>query len=339
MKLRLPFGRARVFLRVVALLSNLPILRLFRPTGAQLPLGIRQASAEEVPQAVRLILDPAEGPAGEQQIRDFVELAHSASGPAGGLWLCEKRGQVVSGVLPVVSPGKTMLLFVPQRATDSAFESMTRMAIEACCRRAASAGIVLAQTLVEPGEEPIESLFGACSFVRLAELIYLQTPAPKTVARPALGAGLRWVSYSDQTHDLFGHTILSVYSDSLDCPALNGMRKIEDVLAGHKSTGLFSSDRWLLLCEGPTPLAVLLLNGVPRGNAMEIVYLGIVPWARRRGLGKLLMRQAMALCAEARVDRLTLAVDSDNAPALRLYWGHGMQQICRRLALMRDLRL
>jgi ribosomal protein S18 acetylase RimI-like enzyme len=35
---------------------------------------------------------------------------------------------------------------------------------------------------------------------------------------------------------------------------------------------------------------------------------------------------------------LSLAVDSKNAPALKLYHRHGLSRICTRLALIRDLR-
>ena len=37
--------------------------------------------------------------------------------------------------------------------------------------------------------------------------------------------------------------------------------------------------------------------------------------------------------------KLSLAVDSVNAPALKLYYRHGMRQMTRKLALMRDLSI
>ena len=39
-----------------------------------------------------------------------------------------------------------------------------------------------------------------------------------------------------------------------------------------------------------------------------------------------------------KLKRLTLAVDSRNAPALKLYYRHGMQQIGAKTAMLRDLR-
>ena len=50
-----------------------------------------------------------------------------------------------------------------------------------------------------------------------------------------------------------------------------------------------------------------------------------------------MMRQALWAAREMNLSRLTLAVDSNNAPALRLYYRHGMQRIGSKVALMRDL--
>src|SRR3712207_8951894 len=46
---------------------------------------------------------------------------------------------------------------------------------------------------------------------------------------------------------LFPYTTL--FRSSLDCPALNGVRDMEDVLAGHKASGEFDPALWFLLSE------------------------------------------------------------------------------------------
>jgi ribosomal protein S18 acetylase RimI-like enzyme len=71
---------------------------------------------------------------------------------------------------------------------------------------------------------------------------------------------------------------------------------------------------------------------------VELVYLGLTPAARGRGLADLLMRQALWATAWMNRSRLTLAVDSQNAPALKVYYRHGMQRTGSKIALMRDLR-
>ena len=68
------------------------------------------------------------------------------------------------------------------------------------------------------------------------------------------------------------------------------------------------------------------------------MYLGIAPHARGQGLGALMMRQALAVAGASGCGLLSLAVDSRNAPALKLYYRSGMSRVCSRIALLRDLR-
>jgi hypothetical protein len=136
---------------------------------------------------------------------------------------------------------------------------------------------------------------------------------------------------------LFAQTIFRTYQQSLDCPSLNGLRDMEDVLAGHKSSGEFDPRLWGLLCEGDEPRGVLLLARMQPAEALELVYLGLTPDARGRGIGDLLMGQAMSVASAERAGRLSLAVDSGNTPALKLYYRHGLQRVGAKDALMRRL--
>jgi len=86
------------------------------------------------------------------------------------------------------------------------------------------------------------------------------------------------------------------------------------------------------------PLGVLLLARAPRTNALELVYLGLAPAARGRGLGDLAMRHALAVVAREGAGQLSLAVDANNAPALKLYYRHGLKRMTSRIAMIRDLR-
>ena len=82
----------------------------------------------------------------------------------------------------------------------------------------------------------------------------------------------------------------------------------------------------------------MLLSGSGHGDALELVYLGLVPEARGRGWGDRLIQLAMVTVARQNKSTLTLAVDSRNIPALKLYQRHGLSRIGSRRALIRDLR-
>jgi mycothiol synthase len=124
----------------------------------------------------------------------------------------------------------------------------------------------------------------------------------------------------------------------MDCPGLNGLRDIDDIIAGHKASGEFDPNRWYLLFERALPVAVLLLSRSPHADGVELVYLGLAPEVRGRGIADLLMHLATAsVSADGRM-QLSLAVDSRNERAMHLYFRHGMQRVGSRIALIRDLR-
>ena len=73
----------------------------------------------------------------------------------------------------------------------------------------------------------------------------------------------------------------------------------------------------------------LVNNFLGRG---ELVYLGVVPEARGRGIGRALLAQAMRDTAEMGLPQMGLAVDVANQPAVRLYEEAGFKEIRRRQA-------
>jgi ribosomal protein S18 acetylase RimI-like enzyme len=174
----------------------------------------------------------------------------------------------------------------------------------------------------------------------MAELQYLQAEVRRTFPAPALPDGFDWITYAPAVHATFASTIVQSYRDSLDCPGLNGLRDIEDVIAGHKASGSeFDPMWWFLLRERGEPRAVLLLARTAAHGTAELVYLGLVPPARGRGLADAVMKQALHTVAASRsATTLALAVDAGNAPALRLYHRHGMRRIGSKVALMRQLQ-
>ena len=64
----------------------------------------------------------------------------------------------------------------------------------------------------------------------------------------------------------------------------------------------------------------------------ELVYLGVVPEGRGRGIGRTLLAHAIRDTAEKGLDRMGLAIDVKNTPAMRLYEGANFHEIRRRLA-------
>lgn len=293
---------------------------------------------DEINVALRMILSSDGHRPTDEQVVDFLRYIVARGVDLSDLKLAEQGGRVQWAVLPVVSPGKTMLLFGSTDRTREHEQLCAGRVINETCASFARRDVHLAQVLVEPGNHPARHLFQQCGFSDLAELQYLNTTVRSSTPPVQLPHGFSWETYSPVTHGIFARTILASYESSLDCPALSGMRHIDDVIASHKASGEFDPNHWYLLYEKSTPLAVLLLAHVPRADAMDLVYLGLVPQARGRGLGATVLRKALRTALDANISKLTLAVDAANTPALKLYHRHGLEKLGSKLAMIRDLR-
>ena len=115
------------------------------------------------------------------------------------------------------------------------------------------------------------------------------------------------------------------------------MRDIQDVIDGHKSAGVFDPADWFVVVDADVPVGVLLMTRVQNMDGMEIVYVGIKPGSRGRGLGDYLLRLAAGHTSARKCGQIALAVDSRNTPAIGLYQRHGFERSTSRVALMREL--
>lgn len=321
-------------------LSNLPFLRALLGAGDDdlSPVSLSIAEPADLPQATQLLLADSSGHVDADAANEMIRLAQSFSQPAGGVWIARQSGKMISAILPVVSPGRTMLLFAPASLKGQPAASATHDLLDAVCRHGAARQIQLAQALIDPHQSTLIDLFISGGFARLAKLVYLQASAPRKAPELNLPANWHLLAYSPQTHARFARTIGATYRDSLDCPQLSGTRDMEDVIIGHKATGEFAPSRWYLLCDGEDDIGVLLLSRIPRTDSLELVYIGIVPQHRGKGAGDLLLRQALRGVVEAGHSRLSLAVDAGNTPAMQLYWRHGLQTIASKVAMLRNLK-
>jgi mycothiol synthase len=307
---------------------------------------LRPARRAEVHGAVRSLMSLPGRLVDEAQVDEFVRTAPARRVDLSLLWVAERRGRVVWVLLPVLSPGRTALLLSPTVPPSAAERAAAGGLLDEVAAALAARGVDLAQALLDPTDVVARDLFAGRRFVAMAELIYLSAePRRRPPAPPPLPDGLAWVAYGPRTHGLFKRAIAATYEDSLDCPALNGVRDMDDVVAGHQASGEFDPALWRLLCRPavdpaaePDPLGVLLLSRIPQARAVELVYLGVAPAARGRRLGDLLVRHALTAVVDQGMARLTLAVDARNAPALKVYYRNGMARAGAKLAVMRDLR-
>ncbi len=298
----------------------------------------RRATEAEIDPALAFILGAFGQCAPMEQVLEFREYARRHGLGFEHLWITRNERTLLWAILPVMNPGRTALLLSPDRFIDQTPRSAIRALIDHAAEDCEKHGMRLAQALIDPARMDLIDAYAECGFRRVAELHYLQTAVRRPPPALNLPKTMRLETYSADLHALFARTILSSYEKSLDCPQLSGLQDIDDIIAGHQAAGEFNPKTWYLLHEDEEPLAVLLLNRVPQNGAMELVYLGLATKARGRGIGRLMMQQALTAAWESEMPRLTLAVDSKNIPALKLYYRQGMERIAGKAAMVRDLR-
>ena len=326
----------------MARLSNLFRTGDGGPSDPDARIICRPATRPEIEPALRLLLADDNGLAGDEAVLDFLSFAVHRKIDTNAIWVAEQARRIVWAILPIISPGRTMLLFTSGRLPKQTPPHAVRLLADALCRYygAGVKPVALAQLLLDPADRAIGDLYRRTGFEELAELTYLQKSVKRGAEFEPLNDAWELIRYARDSHPLFAQTIVRSYEGSLDCPALNGRRDIEDVIAGHKATGRFDPAMWFALRDRATRAtqAVLLLNPTAASDSVELVYLGLVPESRGKGIGDALMRLAVAETARREFTELSLAVDARNAPALRLYHRHGMRRVGTRLALVRDLR-
>lgn len=326
--LRLLRGLSRVFLRSVNPVSNLI------GAGAR-EVVCRPARPDDVVPALRMILGVSTQLAEETQAADFMRFTARRGVSLSDIWVAQAGKRLIWSVLPMVSPGRTVLLFGAPAAFAGGRTAAVWETLDRVCADYTARGVQLVQTLLDPADEVTISVYLERGFQWMAELIYMQRAIRRATAPPPLPESFQLHAYSPHMHEAFAAAISASYEQSLDCPPLNGRRDMNDVIAGHQAAGEFDPADWLLLTHRDDPVAVLLLTRTSHGDGMELVYLGLSPHVRGRGLGDYLMRVAEARVVERKLQRLTLAVDSQNAPALRLYHRHGLRHVTRKAALMK----
>lgn len=273
----------------------------------------------------------------EAAVRPFLAFAEQNELDLTGLWVAYDGKRMVAATLIVPGVGKTAMLFLSPVASGGRVTLSGQLVARAVAGLDGS-NICLVQSLLEHGQTLQQRAIEAGGFRFLSELAYMQRAGKAFAPLPPVtldGETLSPVNWAEANRPVFTEAISESYQDTLDCPGLLGLRDMDDIIAGHMATGRFDPTHWTVWRDGAgRPAAVLLLAESTGGAGFELVYLGVSPHARGRGLSKVLMRHALDLVDKYGRGDLFLAVDDRNEPALRLYRGLGFRVSVRKTALI-----
>lgn len=301
---------------------------------------IRDARDVERRQALQLALGEPDMDA--HQIRRVCELTetflHRCGGQIGGLHVLHAHGRLVAACAALDLPGGVSLLVLP--AWNLVRDNLSQLA-DLLAFAAASADARrhrFAQVMLPPeAAEQARSALARAGFSHLADLLYMHRSAYDPVPmRPV--DGVAWLTLADVGEAAFADIIRRTYIDSLDCPGLTGVRSMQDILASHRGAGEFDPSGWFALQHRGQAAGVLITARTATRTSLEVVYVGLVPEARGRGLGRLCMHHAILRARDLAMGRVSLAVDAANSAARRLYDAMGFTSHSTRSVWIRVFR-
>jgi ribosomal protein S18 acetylase RimI-like enzyme len=163
----------------------------------------------------------------------------------------------------------------------------------------------------------------------VAKLIQMERDEVKRpLASPTNQNGKLDFKQHDEISSRDWHAIIeATYIETLDVPELNGLRNIGNTLEGYASTQPRMTQpripvTWWVIQDGRVNIGCLLLT--PNDDQhCELTYLGLAPTSRGKGYSHAIMDHLDRWATSHGVERITLAVDIRNTPAIRLYQSRG----------------
>lgn len=142
---------------------------------------------------------------------------------------------------------------------------------------------------------------------------------------------LNLIPWTDDLTPALCSVVERTYEASLDVPQLNGIRSTKDTLTGYLSASPGSEPFWWLIQHREesreNEFCAVMLIAQHNATTAELVYFGVCPEYRGKGIGRMLVKKMQQQSMEMGIERILLAVDDQNSFASRLYREAGFQRI------------
>jgi mycothiol synthase len=323
-----------------------PLVEIVRPAAplleAALRLALRPLTADDRQARVARLQAALTRGAGRDECLSAAAPQQATTHPTAGangpeLFAAVAAGRLVGALWVEPQPGRAVVFSRPQLVEGQGKPTAVAL-LKAAAEHATLSGAVLLEALLESDASEDLERFVAAGFEHACDLLYLVCQAkvfPSAARVPAPELEFAVVKPADDAR--LAEIVDRTYEGTLDCPRLNHVRSSEEVLTGYQTVGSFSRERWFIVRSEAHDIGCLLLADHPQTNQWELVYMGLVPEARGRGWGVGITRHAQWLARHAGRERMVLAVDAANAPAVAMYERAGLFAWDRRSVLLRVL--
>lgn len=251
-----------------------------------------------------------------------------------GVWVVRGHDELLAALVCLPVPGASALVWPPQAVPHSRRLEIEGQLLDAALGWLRERGIKMAQTLLSSTEIELARPLERNGFVHITNLWYLRHDLGFPMELLAAEKPLYYQSYVSCDRDLFHKTLIRTYEGTLDCPEVNGIRDLKEIIEGHQAQGRHDPRRWFLAFVENIPVGVLMLTEIPEWQGWDVSYVGVVPEARGRGVGRELTCRALRDAQSAGAVQVTLAVDDRNYPARNLYERLGFEAFDERLVYL-----
>jgi ribosomal protein S18 acetylase RimI-like enzyme len=288
-------------------------------------IAVEPARTEELAAAFRLAFQHLVAADREARVRNALDLIGERELDPAGVLVARGDGGLVGSLVCTAVPGASGLVWPPQVTDHPDRAGVEDALVQTATCWLEGQGARLMQALLGGRDVPLAAPLERNGFRHITRLWYLRHDLELSADLLRTDERLTYATYAAGDRELFERTLLRTYEQTLDCPEVNGVRTVEEIIAGHRSQGLHDPGRWWLAFDGGRPVGVLLATELPETDGWDLSYLGVVPEARRRGVGRQLTRKAIVEARDAEVGQLLLSVDVRNRPAWELYKALGFE--------------
>jgi ribosomal protein S18 acetylase RimI-like enzyme len=239
----------------------------------------------------------------------------------GAAWGQRQSGQIAVFWPPQLEPGED--------------ENTAYRLAEAVIAALDGTSIEMTQVFLTAPEPETVKVLRHVGFSHLADLLYMTCESREFPLAAPEPCELDYVPYDATQRTRLARLVDQTYEGTLDCTALNGVREVDHVINGYQATGVFRPENWLFVRNSGEDVGVLLLADHPKARHWELMYMGLMPEARGRGWGRQITRYAQWLARGANVERIVVAVDAANEPAVAMYRSSGFEMWDRRAVYAR----
>jgi len=256
------------------------------------------------------------------------------SGKRCNLYWARQSARIIAAGIAIHNPGRVAMIFHSRCSNASDIVPFSLLLGNLAHSALTDGADIVEVLLTHPSSTEVQALKTA-GFMHLACLIHMSRPLDFPPAQSHTYE-LQWNHFHPGDESKLERILTETFIDSLDCPAIRGIRKVEDIIESYKASGTFRPDSWWLpLWKGNNIGCILMNDSIVDEQAALIVYLGVIPRWRRRGLARAMIHHALQYAYQRGMKKISLAADSRNTPAVKLYRQEGFIPIKQQDAFIK----